>query len=355
MSDCAVTESGARLPKIPADVPVFVSSTFRDMQDERDALRDLVLPGLRETVSEYGVGADFVDLRWGVDTSGVSESEQDVKVLKTCFEEIDRCEPFFLLLLGDRYGYVPGDGGPSVTEREVEYALSHAKAGRLLFCFRSIENKGSLAPAQRKTFLDPLGEQALQALKTRLRSTYPDSVLDYRVRILEDGSYDLAEFCAGALSALRELVHKELGEPPARRFSPLDVERAYHRRYAHELSSSFVGREAIVANLTEFCMRREPRLLLIQGEPGVGKTSLLARVACQLETSCLTVPVFCGMGLETTDDLGVLRHLVRSLDAEVGLDTLYHMDYPSLCEAFSVALRNRAAQGQVAVIVDGLD
>lgn len=355
MSDCAVIESGARLPKIPADVSVFVSSTFRDMQDERDALRDLVLPGLRETVSEYGVGADFVDLRWGVDTSDVSESEQDVKVLKTCFEEIDRCEPFFLLLLGDRYGYVPGDGGPSVTEREVEYALSHAKAGRLLFCFRSIENKGSLAPAQRKTFLDPLGEQALQALKTRLRSTYPDSVLDYRVRILEDGSYDLAEFCAGALSALCELVHKELGEPPARRFSPLDVERAYHRRYAHELSSSFVGREAIVANLAEFCMRREPRLLLIQGEPGVGKTALLARVACQLETSCLTVPVFCGMGLETADDLGVLRYLVRSLDAGVDLNALYRMDYPSLCEAFSIALRNRATEGQVAVIVDGLD
>lgn len=355
MSDCAVIESGARLPKIPADVSVFVSSTFRDMQDERDALRDLVLPGLRETVSEYGVGADFVDLRWGVDTSDVSESEQDAKVLKTCFEEIDRCEPFFLLLLGDRYGYVPGDGGPSVTEREVEYALSHAKAGRLLFCFRSIENKGSLTPAQRKAFLDPSGEQALQALKTHLRSTYPDSVLDYRVRILEDGSYDLAEFCAGALSALRELVHKELGEPPARRFSPLDVERAYHRRYAHELSSSFVGRKEIVANLTEFCMRREPRLLLIQGEPGVGKTALLARVACQLETSCLTVPVFCGMGLETTDDLGVLRYLVRSLDAGVDLNALYRMDYPSLCEAFSIALRNRAAEGQVAVIVDGLD
>jgi hypothetical protein len=62
---------------------IFISSTFRDMQTERDALRDFVLPRVNEFASKYGRAVEIIDLRWGVDTASVSEEEQNRKVLRT--------------------------------------------------------------------------------------------------------------------------------------------------------------------------------------------------------------------------------------------------------------------------------
>ena len=88
----------------PRPVSVFVSSTFRDMQLERDAIHSTVLPRLRELADAYGTDVSVIDLRWGVDTSGTTEAEQERKVVRACLGEIDRCEPFFLSLVGERYG-----------------------------------------------------------------------------------------------------------------------------------------------------------------------------------------------------------------------------------------------------------
>lgn len=44
---------------------IFVSSTFRDMQFERDALRDISVPIINETAAKYGERVSFCDLRWG--------------------------------------------------------------------------------------------------------------------------------------------------------------------------------------------------------------------------------------------------------------------------------------------------
>ena len=48
---------------------IFVSSTFRDFQRERDVLHDRVLPELNRQARRYGEAVSFCDLRWGVDTS----------------------------------------------------------------------------------------------------------------------------------------------------------------------------------------------------------------------------------------------------------------------------------------------
>jgi hypothetical protein len=85
------------------NIRVFVSSTFRDMHAERDPLNRFVFPELRSRSSRRGVDFAGVDLRWGI-TAG------DARLLgttRTCLDEIDRCRPFFLSLLGDRYGWIP--------------------------------------------------------------------------------------------------------------------------------------------------------------------------------------------------------------------------------------------------------
>jgi hypothetical protein len=80
-------------------VRVFISSTFRDMQAERDHLVRFVFPRLREELLERRIHFVDVDLRWGV------TADQDAFDL--CMDEIERCHPRFLCMLGGRYGWVP--------------------------------------------------------------------------------------------------------------------------------------------------------------------------------------------------------------------------------------------------------
>ncbi|HVR30672.1 MAG TPA: DUF4062 domain-containing protein, partial [Thermoanaerobaculia bacterium] len=81
------------------EVRVFISSTFKDMQAERDHLVRFVFPRLREELAKRRIRLVDVDLRWGV------TADQDA--FELCMREIESCHPRFLCILGGRYGWVP--------------------------------------------------------------------------------------------------------------------------------------------------------------------------------------------------------------------------------------------------------
>jgi hypothetical protein len=87
---------------------VFVSSTFEDMKPERNALQKVVFPQLREYCRQRNARFQAVDLRWGVS----EESSFDQQTMSICMRELERCQqisprPNFVVLLGNRYGWVP--------------------------------------------------------------------------------------------------------------------------------------------------------------------------------------------------------------------------------------------------------
>ena len=95
-------------PEIPIQnrrIRVFVSSTFRDMMGERDELMTHAWPELRRFCRERQVELVEVDLRWGI----AEEQSTRKETLKLCLDEIRACRPFFIGLLGERYGspYLP--------------------------------------------------------------------------------------------------------------------------------------------------------------------------------------------------------------------------------------------------------
>src|SRR5947209_7845201 len=98
----------------PRVVRVFVSSTFRDMQVEREELVKHVFPRLRKLCEARGVVWGEVDLRWGITDEAAAEG----RVLPICLAEIDRCRPFFVALLGERYGWVPDETPAELLDRE---------------------------------------------------------------------------------------------------------------------------------------------------------------------------------------------------------------------------------------------
>jgi len=96
-------------------VRVFVSSTFRDMQEEREELVKRVFPQLRKLCESRGVTWGEVDLRWGV------PNEKKAEVLPICLAEIEHSRdsrPNFIGLLGERYGWVPKEIDPELIKRE---------------------------------------------------------------------------------------------------------------------------------------------------------------------------------------------------------------------------------------------
>ncbi len=87
-------------------VHVFVSSTFNDMHAERDALVKQVFPRLAEWCEERRLRLVDIDLRWGVTEADATHHR---RVVDACLDRIDACRPFFICLLGQRYGWIPTD------------------------------------------------------------------------------------------------------------------------------------------------------------------------------------------------------------------------------------------------------
>ncbi len=83
-------------------IRLFISSTFRDMNAERDWLNRVVFPELRSRCRRRGAEFVGVDLRWGV----TEEEARQRGALTVCLDEIGRCD-LFLGLVGERYGWVP--------------------------------------------------------------------------------------------------------------------------------------------------------------------------------------------------------------------------------------------------------
>ena len=87
---------------------LFISSTFSDFNLERNILNGEVSQVINDYCQSYGYNFQLIDLRWGVN----SESSLNQNTLAICLDEVKRCrtlspKPNFLILAGERYGWVP--------------------------------------------------------------------------------------------------------------------------------------------------------------------------------------------------------------------------------------------------------
>lgn len=94
-------------------IRVFLSSTFVDMQEERDYLIKKIFPSIKAECRRRRVDFVALDLRWGIN----EEAAKSGKVVEICMDEIVRSRPFFIGLVGGRYGWIPEENEPSISER----------------------------------------------------------------------------------------------------------------------------------------------------------------------------------------------------------------------------------------------
>ena len=206
------------------------------MQGERDYLVKQVFPELRKRCRERQVEFVEVDLRWGV----TEEQAERGEVLPICLREIELCRPYFIGLLGERYGWVPEkidhrllEEQPwlaehrehSVTALEMVHGVlkNPEMAHRAYFYFRDPVYGESLPEDRRRDLLaeDPEARAKLAKLKDRIRASglplkenYPDPEAVGQC-ILED---------------LWQAIDQEY--PAGEVLDPLDREAAKHEAFA---------------------------------------------------------------------------------------------------------------------------
>ena len=126
---------------IPPAIRVFISSTFSDMENERRYFNTVLEPELSRLCALRGVSFFAVDLRWGI----TEEQANNGEVIPICLREIDNCRPFFIGIIGNRYGstlaeigftdggqfpWLKGRENKSATELEMLYGVLECEEGR---------------------------------------------------------------------------------------------------------------------------------------------------------------------------------------------------------------------------------
>lgn len=249
-------------------IRVFISSTFRDLQDERDELMKKTFPVLRRKAEERDVTLTELDLRWGI-TSAESESG---KVVEICFREIENSVPFFIGIIGNRYGWVPspGDLGESLRERysqvnryverrlsvtEMEMQFGVLERPEDMHAFFFIRSEGSDGAD------DP---EKLAALKEAVRSNgrYPVSFFT--------GPEDLARQVEDAFTKLLDDLF------PKGTLSDLERECIGQRAYMKGLCQAYIRTKSGFAALDEWLADPEKHQFVITGASGLGKSALVA-------------------------------------------------------------------------------
>jgi nephrocystin-3 len=305
------------------ELRVFISSTFRDLIEEREQLTKKVFPALRALCRERGVEFTEIDLRWGL----TDEEAHNGKIIRTCFEEIDACRPYFIGIVGSRYGWVPGFAeiqkdpllikrfpwvedaaldGTSILEMEFDYAaLRDSNAAESAFFY--LRRDRGLNPR----FSDPHShdnDEKLNRLRERVRTSG-----------LPCKEYSGAE-------TLGEMIYDDLLETINRNWPQEEASTIERERYQHEAFAA-TRRHAYIANPDRIrriktTIRNEKRSVVVEAPSGSGKSALLAYWSHTLrenDPKQFIIEHYVGAGGGTGDAAGVAQHIIHEIVARYDL------------------------------------
>ncbi len=352
---------------------IFVSSTFKDFQFERDILHRKVLPQLNSVANKYGDIVNFCDLRWGVDTSeALNESEIASKVLDVCLEEIDRSHPYMLIFLGERYGFAPGKHiiekelhrknkmldieniDISVTALEIEYgALCDKRAlENTFFYFREME--GTPPPEYKNE--DDLHKQKLDVLKQRIVKLAGDRVHFYKASYKDDEVVISTALETQLVEDFGNLF-KEQWEEIAK-LNRFEKELKLHRDYMAEKAKNFYGykdfAQQVVNSFEDVCNKT----IVIKGDSGTGKSTLISKICVDMEEDgFIVLPFFSGITSMSTNAYDILNTIVYATDffAYGTKDTEPKKSVGEAMQSITAACDDITARKKLLIVVDALD
>lgn len=324
------------------------------------------LPELRQIGEKQGITVVFVDLRWGV----TSEESSSGAVVKLCLQEIDACRPFFVGMLGERYGWhLTGDDSVdellaktmdigeehypwmkpfrqrSVTELEMLHgALEEPElAGFSTFYIRKHEQfkeemKQSIKAEDLPAFEaeNDHAKQAQTKLKEEIKRLFPNNTSEYS---------NVKELSDRIVQDLTKAIDAEFGIEDDKELSLWDKFELQHRAYSASRRMGYVRPANMYEWLDEYCTSTSDKGIAVIGPSGGGKSALLANWSSYYANSHPKAIVFVhyvGSTTESTNHHHVIRriigHLSQALDLNLAAVFCESLDAKRLQEKDNAAI-----------------
>jgi preprotein translocase subunit SecA/nephrocystin-3 len=283
------------------------------MQAERDYLITKVFPRLQAEASKRDVTIVPLDLRWGV----TEDESKSGKVIQICLQEIENSHPFFIGLVGNRYGWCPdkdelekneilkerwGDWlikdmeeGLSVTEIEMQYGVlrSNDRLNAYFYIKKGTDNEAIGTPTK------------LNRLKATIRNNGRYPVEEY------DSPEDLGQQVEKAfLMLLNELY-------PDTPLSQLEKDRMLQQAFLHSRTNTYIADRSNYKVLDNYLDSGSQHYFVITGESGMGKSSLIANwLLTHIDDSQINIIYhFVGHGNEEGDYHYIQERLVNEISS----------------------------------------
>jgi tetratricopeptide (TPR) repeat protein len=389
--------------------PIFISSTFRDMQAERDMLHDNVFPRLQDKLRKYHRTIAPVDLRNGVETVSIEKKEEkEIQVLTVCLDEIKRCQPFILVILGERYGWVPDRvrmdeaigirnddetlsrinlDDKSITAIEIEYGalLSEDKQKRSFFFFRKLENAENIPENERIVYDDRYSpDEKIRNRHSRLIALKKDifrrNDLKYkkeysaffdinkrRVVGLENWAEDVFDMLWSNLEEECLAEENAIRQRDEHYNSWQSAERRMLEEFMYERQKGFVGRSEEIKGHIDFLLNKEinsKKGICLTGTAGSGKSALFAKVHSALRSyqnnkEIILLAHSAGISTRSTSIDFLLSRWIQELAVFLNheiWDPAYEIqEFDKKKELFYSLLSDASQKCRVICIIDSLD
>lgn len=289
------------------NISIFISSTFNDMQSERDYIRKFIIPRLNEELYKYQINVQVTDLRWGINTHEVNEAERESKVLHVCIDSIKNTRPYFIALLGERYGWTPSETRinqikqslndkerafvEDVTENlsvtELEIILGAIGSPEMLehsyFCFRTPSSYDNIPYEEASRYMDVFNDttegkknaQKLTKLKNNINRICADNNCSERI-IHYNAYWDEKENKFSKLQDLGEQLYDRLlndimdyYESNHEEDSSIVEEQKLLESFISVNVENFLGRKELLEKLSQFILDNRSASSILKGVNGI--------------------------------------------------------------------------------------
>ena len=298
------------------------------MQAERDVLRQRVLPRLQKVASKYGESVRIIDLRWGVNTTAMSEEQATKRIMDVCFEQIDKCNGRMICLIGSRYGWVADydladiseryglklPSNVSVTELEIQYGILQRKQSQKAMVFFR-ENIHSLPLDMYDIFYD--NDIRLFELKEKLLKS--DNCICKKYSL----NYDNGTFIG--LDNFEETVYLSLCEyiitdmnlntvaQPVKNKNQFDA-------YIDGETQNYYVLSQLDSSVSAF-INSQNTFAVLKADAGMGKTAFSSHMCKCWENGNKFFYFFCGYNAYCETPLQMLKYFINQIGDYLGVNT----------------------------------
>jgi nephrocystin-3 len=335
-----------------AEFRVFLSSTFNDLQPEREQLVKKVFPRIRALCRERGVEFTEIDLRWGITT----EEARSGKVVRICLDEIGRCHPYFIGILGMRYGWRPAlediekdpevlrlypwladyiAANKSIVEMEITHGALRSDSKHSAFIYEQTANLALIAEKDKEPF---------DNLKSTLRERLPYKEFATPVELGEQVYADLVAVL-------------DRDWPQKKELTPLESEQLAHEAYALNRTQAYIANPDYFRHFEEF-ISGDGAPLLVWGKSGLGKSALMAYLTSEykmLHPESFVMRHFVGAAASASSAIDIMRHIMLEIKARYDLPDELPTDDQKYSEEFPGWLAKIKSSDKFIIAIDAVN